>query len=269
MSYDHNGNLTNLVDAALRTNRWTYDLNGRNYESFSPDGLRISKGYDAIGRINAVTNDGSGLHLLYYHDDLDRLRDVVFPDGTSNHLDYSCCGLDWTRDRLNRVTQYGRDALGRTTSVTDPEGRLVEFGYNGANQITNLITHVAGQTRQKFFDYSSTNGFSRLTKVTTPMGKLTRYDYTFRGGLAWRQDGNGNVTKCQYGCLEAIKAVFVPDERSTPPGLWALLPACRGLSLEQPLLVIYERDVCRNAWRLGDRPDFGGGADSLRREETA
>jgi hypothetical protein len=39
--------------------------------------------------------------------------DVVFPDGTSNHWEHSCCGLDWTRDRLNRATYYGRDALGR------------------------------------------------------------------------------------------------------------------------------------------------------------
>ena len=73
------------------------------------------------------------------------------------------------------VAQHGRDALGRTASLIDPQNRLVEFRYNGANQITNLITHVSGQTREKHFDYPATNGFSRLTQVTTPMGKLIRY----------------------------------------------------------------------------------------------
>ncbi|MCX8091207.1 MAG: RHS repeat protein, partial [Verrucomicrobiae bacterium] len=62
--------------------------------------------------------------------------------------------------RLNRVTSYTRDALGRTASVTDPENRLVEFRYNGADQITNLITWVAGQPRIKHFDFTPSKGFS-------------------------------------------------------------------------------------------------------------
>jgi RHS repeat-associated protein len=207
MRYDSNGNLTNLVDALNRTNRWLFNVNGLETESLYPDGLRITKGYDTIGRLNAVTNHGSGLFLEYTYDDLDRLRDTIFPDATSNHFEYACCGLDWTRDRLNRVTHYGRDALGRTSSVTDPENRLTEFKYNGADQITNLITHVAGRERVKQFDYTSTNGFSRLTQVTTPMGKLIRYDYTFRGGLASREDGNGNVTKYLYDPLGRLTTV--------------------------------------------------------------
>ena len=207
MAYDAKGNLTNLIDALNRTNAWTYDANSRQFESYYADGLKMSKGYDTVGRLGSVTNHGSGLYQSYFYDDLNRMRDVVFPDGTSNHFDYSCCGLDWTRDRLNRVTSYGRDAIGRTTSVTDPENRVTGFGYNGADQITRLTTTVGGEQRVKKFDYTSTNGASRLTKVTTPMGKLIKYDYTFRGGLAWRQDGNGNVTKYQYDPLERLVSV--------------------------------------------------------------
>ena len=160
-----------------------------------------------MGRLNAVTNHGSGLYLSYFYDDLNRMRDVRFPDGTSNHWEYSCCGLDYTRDRLGRFTVYGRDALGRTTTVTDPQNRRTEFRYNGADQITRLLTYVGSQTRTKQFDYTATNGFSRLTQVTTPMGKLLKYDYTFRGGLAWREDGNGRVTKFHYDSLERLVSV--------------------------------------------------------------
>ena len=214
MAYDAKGNLTNLIDALNRTTAWTYDANGRQFESYYADGLKISKGYDPVGRLGSVTNHGSGLYQSYFYDDLNRMRDVVFPDGTSNHFEYSCCGLDWTRDRLNRMTSYGRDDIGRTTSVTDPENRITQFGYNGADQITRLTTTVGGAQRVKKFDYTSTNGFSRLTQVTTPMGKLIRYDYTFRGGMAWRQDGNGNVTKYQYDPLERL--VSVTDNNDNP-----------------------------------------------------
>ncbi len=207
MTYDQNGNLTNMVDALLRTNRWFFNHNGLETNAIHPDGFRITKGYDSAGRLSATTNHGSGLYLQYYHDNLDRLRDVVFPDGTSNHSEYSCCGLDWTRDRLNRVTVFDRDALGRTTSVTDPQNRVTEFRYNGADQITNLITWVNNRQRVKRFDYTSTNGSSRLTKVTTPMGKTTRYDYRFRGELEWREDGNGNVTRYEHDPLERLTSV--------------------------------------------------------------
>ena len=43
---------------------------------------------------------------------------------------------------------------------------------------------MGGAQRQKQFTYTATNGASRLTRVTTPMGKVTRYDYTFRGDPA-------------------------------------------------------------------------------------
>jgi len=66
---------------------------------------------------------------------------------------------------------------------------------------------VAGGNVRAVLRRGSTNGFSRLTQVTTPMGKLTRYDYTFRGGLAWREDGNGNVTKFQYDPLGRLVSV--------------------------------------------------------------
>jgi RHS repeat-associated protein len=207
MNYDANGRMTNLVDALNCTNRWLYDTNGREYRSIYADGSSNSLGYDTIGRLTAKTNHGSGLYLKYTYDNLDRRTGILYPDGTSNHFEYSCCGLDWTSDRLHRQIYYGRDALGRTTQVVDPANRITQFEYNGADQITNLITWVGGAKRQKHFDYTSTNGASRLTKVTTPMGKLVRYDYTFRGGLAWRQDGKGNVTKFQYDPLERLVSV--------------------------------------------------------------
>lgn len=60
--------------------------------------------------------------------------------------------------------------------------------------------------------YSATNGASRLSQVISPMGKRLRYDYTFRGGLEWRQDGNGRITKYQYDPLGRLIRVTDADE---------------------------------------------------------
>ncbi len=207
MLYDQNSNMTNLVDALNHTNSWLYDANGRNYLNIYADGSSNSLGYDAIGRLAVTTNHGSGLVLTYGYDNLDRRTDINFPDSTSIHYEYLCCGLDWVSDRLGHETHYDYDALQRVKRVTDPLERITEFGYNGADQITNLTTYVGSQPRVKRFDYTSTNGFSRLTGVTTPMGKQTRYGYTFRGALAWRQDGNGNVIEFQNDAVPRLKGV--------------------------------------------------------------
>ena len=39
------------------------------------------------------------------------------------------------------------------------------------------------------------------------MGKVIKYDYNFRGTLAWRQDGNGRITKFQYDMLDRLVSV--------------------------------------------------------------
>jgi hypothetical protein len=58
--------------------------------------------------------------------------------------------------------------------------------YNGPDQITNLITWVGGQERVKRFEHTSTNGFSRLTQVMTPAGKLFRLKGSeLNNGVFW------------------------------------------------------------------------------------
>jgi YD repeat-containing protein len=179
MAYDQNGNMTNLVDALLRTNCWLYDTNGRQYRAIYADGSSNSMGYDAIGRLAAVTNHGSGLYLSYSYDNLDRMTDVTFPDGTGNHFQYSCCGLDWTSDRLGRVTSYGRDALRRTTSVTSPLGFFATKTYNQFNQVVNSTDFAGNSTAYEYYP-NGVLGAGQL-KCQTQSGKKAYCSYTARG----------------------------------------------------------------------------------------
>jgi YD repeat-containing protein len=209
LAYSSQGLLTNLLDSAGRSHARFYNTNGWETESLAPDGLRVTKGHDAIGRLTSVTNHATDYVLRYTYDNLDRVTGILYMDGTSNHSHYGCCGVEWSRDRAGRTTQFSHDELGRMTQVVDPLSRITGFRYNGADQITNLMTYVGGQVRVKKFEHLSTNGFSRLSRVVTPLGKTTDYGYTFGGQLATKVDGNG-LTNTFYnntlGQLTSVKA---------------------------------------------------------------
>jgi RHS repeat-associated protein len=165
--------------------------------------------YDSIGRLTTVT-DPVGLTISNVYDNLDRVTAVHYPDATTTLYNYSCCGLNAVTDRLGRQTTYERDILSRVTNVTDAANQRVSFGYGAGDQVTSLSVWVDGSPRTTSFAYTSTNGFTRLTQRTSPLGKTTGYDYWFRGWLKSRTDGASRVTQYQYDVLGRLKEINYP-----------------------------------------------------------
>ncbi|MEI7728662.1 MAG: RHS repeat-associated core domain-containing protein [Verrucomicrobiota bacterium] len=212
LAYSGSGQLTNVTDALGRSNAWVYGPSGYELESIAPDGSRLGKKHDAIGRLMSVTNQNTGLVLNFTRDDLDRVTSTVFPDATSNYVQYGCCGPELIRNRIGQTTYLLHDVEGRVSQVTDPLNRITEFHYNGAQQVSELITHVGGQARVKQFEYAPTNGLTQLRQVITPLGKTTGYGYSFRGQLTRMTNGNGQVVSLDYNLLGGLATVSVGNQ---------------------------------------------------------
>ena len=124
MVYDGTGHLVQMTDARGNSVYWTYDANGFNTTNSFPDNTQIVKTPDTnnIGRVAAFT-DTAGYTALYAYDNLDRVTQVAFPDNTTFSNSYSCCGLEKTKDRLDRWTSFGYDAIGRRNAITNAAGQ--------------------------------------------------------------------------------------------------------------------------------------------------
>ena len=210
LSYDSLGNLTEFKDALNHSTHWTYDSNGLNDSVRYADDLLITMGYDTVGRMNSVSNSATGLHLQLAYDDLDRLAQATFPDGTTNSFIYGCCGVQQTTDRLGRNTFYNYDPLGRVDEVVDPLSRVVQFRYNGADQITRIVTRMGPSERSKRFEYEPEHGSSRLKRIVSPLGKTVSYTHTFRGQIETSANNNGTVTR-GYDDLQRLHTVTLSD----------------------------------------------------------
>ena len=151
----------------------------RNYE-YDPDGrltaVRYSgdnrpgdrnMSYDANGnllqiRVDSGGNDASGVQYKRKYDALDRV--VEFTDAFGSTL------------------RYGYDSVGNLQSLTYPDGGVVRYVYNEANQLVEVVDWADRSTK---FTYDSD---SRITSITFPNGIVRTMTYDAAGRLTRRFD---------------------------------------------------------------------------------
>ncbi|WP_285599531.1 RHS repeat-associated core domain-containing protein [Kineosporia sp. NBRC 101731] len=160
--------------AATGAHRTAYRYNdkGEQVTMIPPTGGSLANQtytYDSLSRLQTLT-DGKGQQTYYGYDAMDRVTYVQHADGSieSSYFGGGTTGINngWLRSMTeypatgataSRVTNYGRDDLGRLTATTAPEGTAsltydkasnlkvyddnggtVAYGYNDADQLTSV-----------------------------------------------------------------------------------------------------------------------------------
>lgn len=203
-AYDANGRPLTVVDPNGVVTTLTYDARGRlvsqaidgevtgyQYDGVGqlirltlPDGAWIAYSYDAAHRLTGL-DDALGNRVRYTLDALgNRLReDVTDP---ANQLSRTHRRAYDALNRLYRdigaqdqITEYGYDANGNLTSITDPLNRIATRGYDALDRLIRNTDPAGGQTRMAY------DGQDRLIQVTDPRNLVTGYTI----------DGLGNLTR--------------------------------------------------------------------------
>jgi YD repeat-containing protein len=147
-SYDNNGNLLSQTDAKNQTINFTYDELNRTTRKIYPVGSDTIYAYDETfstnptGRLTTLT-DSTG-STKYYYDELGRTVKAIK-----------------TVDTTSYTTETTYDALSRTTSITYPDSKRVNYTYDTGG---NLLTIVD--------DVSSGSTHTPAIPATTLLGRL-------------------------------------------------------------------------------------------------
>ena len=151
----------NNVWTQVRSESFLYDTIGRLSETDHPDATKIVYSYDAANNLAGVQDENhTAANTTYSYDPLNRLSRVTqtlpsAPGGTV-------------------VTQYGYDANGNLTSVTDPNGNVTTSLYDD---------------------------FGRMIQQTSPVTGTTIYAYDAAGNLTSSNDANSASTTTGSKCV--------------------------------------------------------------------
>ncbi len=227
---DSQSRVYTIQDSANRTLTLAYNpTTGKLASVTGPQSERTNYNYDASGRLQNVVHQRSSAVIAQYTYNTDnQLIDVKRMDGTklvttapdskgrsdermdrrSNNFDFAYFQNATTGVKTTEVqddasvlapSQQNADAQGRTTSVGDPLGNYVGFGYTGASMLPNSVqlptagrpaitigrnasgqpTSISDPAVQGAVPMGLTyNNANRVTRVTDEAGRAIEADYT-------------------------------------------------------------------------------------------
>jgi RHS repeat-associated protein len=204
IGYNIDGSIAAATNARGHVTRWLYNAQGFNTNVVFADNTGNAMTHDAIGRVTTF-RDAAGDQSSFGYDKLDRVTNILFAsDSTRMAYTYSFAGVTNISDRLLRTTSINRDVLGRPVSVADACGNSVAMSYDVMNNISRIHVGMGAYTNTLKFDYASTNGFTRLARTVSAMGRTNNYDYTFRGLPASHTDPRGVVVSNAFDLLSRV-----------------------------------------------------------------
>ncbi len=223
--------------------RFGYTAGGDLASATTPGGPTASLGYDADGRLAAISvadgaqserfaYDGTGGYVVT--DGAGRSASVdILPGGriarvtdgsgaTASQVYDAAGNLTGLRGPDGTLTRLAIDAAGRVTGVTDGNGATVAFAYQGNSDRPIRFTDARGAARG--FDY---DGLGRLTQVrwadgtaigfgydaagnldsvVNRRGEAIEYDYDARGRLTAQSAGTSGATSYAYDAAGRLTA---------------------------------------------------------------
>jgi RHS repeat-associated protein len=237
-SYDANDRLKTVQAPNGASTQYQYDDLGNLLKEISPDRGTVNYAYDAAGNLTQQT-DARGVVSTYAYDALNRLTRIDYP-GTTEDVTYtydSAAGCTFGLGRLCAVvdesggTAYGYDAFGnalvhthtelgityntfytydagnRVTSITYPDGRVVNTPRDVLGRIMSVATSVNGTAvtlagNRSFrpdgllLGQNFGNGVNELRQYDT-QGRLTYQSLASADTRLYAYDANGNLKGLQ------------------------------------------------------------------------
>jgi RHS repeat-associated protein len=233
-SYDAVGDVTSTQDALGKLTTSSYDALHRQVAVQNPLGQTTTTVLDAAGQ-KAATIDPLGDVPVTAIDALGRAAGSLdaqggfaftgydsgggtrlFTDPSGNESHYVLDGMGREIARFDPVTT-AYDAAGRVTSVTDRDGRLVQYSYDNADRVTSSVWKSAAGATVNLLTYTYDNNDNLLTAkdyngaVTYSYDELNRvksYTNVFGQVLTYSYDADGNVTKRQDSLGGVLTSVY-------------------------------------------------------------
>jgi RHS repeat-associated protein len=207
--YDSKNRLYKAIGSLNQTDTYTYDNNGNLTVINDAANNDTTKTYDALNRLSGQTNADTGTIGITYRVD-DNIATVTDPKSLTTTYTYNGFGnLIGINSPDTGVSSITRDKSGNASTYTDARGQASSMTYDDLNRITG-VSYTGSTSENVTVTYDScTNGVGRVCSVTDISG-TQNYTYNSKGRLATKAYTKGTFTKTvgysynSYGQLSNI-----------------------------------------------------------------
>ncbi len=246
---------TLAVELGGVTNSATYDALGTIVSRTAPGLSPVNFTYEESGRIKSAQQGSETTQYSYFADGL--VKSIVDPSGRTSSSEYDLSGRATARsfgasgEVWSQTMAYG-DGGDRPTSVTDSDGRAMNFTYGPNGELLTASVPDVGAFTYSYF------GDGQLKQVDSPdHASWQTFDYDFlrretkrtRGSLTWQTSWTDGAATRTDPAANGMTTVF--DGRGRPasvtyaPGA-SSVPGLASLQysftdLDQPAHVVEQR----------------------------
>jgi RHS repeat-associated protein len=206
--YDPLGRKTKMMLADGETTTWSYNnfgtIGAQNVQVTNAVGLTSQTYFDGFGRSTLAKQSGPSGKII-------DVRTVYSANGT-----IASKTLPYFESDATYSVEYAYDAIGRVSSVTNPDSsvvracydRLVFVGIDADGHRKRQITNAQGKM-VKVEEYTGT--YSSCSADELSPYSITTYAYDVLGNLLTVTDQKGNQTRMSYDSLSRKTAMSDPD----------------------------------------------------------
>lgn len=218
--FDALGRILRDIGSVNQTTVHTYDNNGNALTITDPLTNKTAQAFDALNRLNKVTDPAPGGITNITFDTHDRPLTVTAPNGAKTSYVYDGFGdvIQKTSPDTG-ATVYHYDLDGNLAQSHDATGAVANYSYDALGRVLST-TYPSDSAENVTYTYDQTGhgfGIGRLTSVTDAAGALSR-SYDERGNLLSETRTRGTVTlKSSYNYDAASRVASI-----TYPSRWLI-----------------------------------------------
>lgn len=215
ISYNSQGNVTQMIDPVGRETQFTYAPNGIDLVSVQQKAS--ASGFSTIAQFTynfqhlpLTYTDAAGQVTQFAYNTSGQLTQMTDALGEATQYQYNRLGYLTEIINANGKTQasFKYDRYGDVATATDSEGYTVRYTYDSLDRVTG---EIFPDTTTRKYAYTNLD----LTSVTDRQNNTTQYAYDSVRNLVSVTDPLDHVTKLAYWENKSLKSLTDPNGNTT------------------------------------------------------